>query len=325
MALGKQRLISGPSDAPNSCRSNGEFEETTDDPENVFIKNGQLYIQPTLQDPSLITNNNTLNLTKMGTCTSDYWANCVTTTNTTNGTIIQPVKSARLNTKKGATIKYGRIEVVAKIPQGDWLWPAIWMLPVNQTYGPWPESGEIDILESRGNNHTYIPGGNNIASSALHFGPDPMDDGYLKAHDTQSALHSEYGDEFHVYGLEWTPTHLYTYIDSRLLQVLYMPFNQRFWDLGNFPPASSNGTILLDPWAASPDKNAPFNEPFYLILNVAVGGTNGWFPDGFGGKPWVDGSSEAKLDFWNAREQWYPTWQKSSAMIIDSVKIWKQL
>lgn len=55
--------------------------------------------------------------------------------------MINPVRSARLNTKGKASIRYGRVEVVAKIPQGDWLWPAIWMLPQNDTYGPWPASG----------------------------------------------------------------------------------------------------------------------------------------------------------------------------------------
>lgn len=115
---------------------------------------------------------------------------CVASTNTTNGTIINPVKSARLNTRIGASIKYGRVEVVAKLPVGDWLWfvfhyltanekqanssrPAIWMLPVNQTYGPWPASGEIDIAESRGNNYTYPNGGNEVVSSTLHLGPEP--------------------------------------------------------------------------------------------------------------------------------------------------------
>lgn len=44
----------------------------------------------------------------------------------------------------------------ARLPRGDWLWPAIWMLPVRQDYGPWPMSGEIDIIESRGNDPSYI-------------------------------------------------------------------------------------------------------------------------------------------------------------------------
>lgn len=102
---------------------------TTADEENVFVKNNQLYLKPTLQDENLINNNNVIDLLSTGICTSDVWSNCVTGTNTTNGTIVSPVRSARLNTKIGASIKYGRIEVNAKIPQGDWLWPAIWLLP----------------------------------------------------------------------------------------------------------------------------------------------------------------------------------------------------
>lgn len=110
------------------------------DPANSFVQDGMLYIQPTLQDEALLTGNNTLNLLN-SSCTSNTWSDCVAVTNTTNGTIINPVKSARLNTKKSSSIKYGRIEVTAKLPAGDWLWPAIWMLPVNDTYGIWPASG----------------------------------------------------------------------------------------------------------------------------------------------------------------------------------------
>ncbi|KAK0767477.1 Beta-1,3-glucan-binding protein, partial [Friedmanniomyces endolithicus] len=76
------------------------------------------------------------------------------------------------------------------MPAGDWLWPAIWMLPVNSTYGPWPASGEIDIVESRGNNHTYPQGGNNIVSSTLHWGPDPGDDGWYMNNVKREALHT---------------------------------------------------------------------------------------------------------------------------------------
>lgn len=55
------------------------------------------------------------------------------------------MQSARLTTQKSFSIAFGKVEVRAKLPKGDWLWPAIWMLPVNNTYGPWPASGEIDV------------------------------------------------------------------------------------------------------------------------------------------------------------------------------------
>ena len=91
----------------NHITSNGQFEETTDTDENVFITGGELWIKPTLQDESLINTNTVLNLTQEGNCTSTVWSDCITATNVTNGTIVNPVKSARINTKKGASIQYG--------------------------------------------------------------------------------------------------------------------------------------------------------------------------------------------------------------------------
>jgi beta-glucanase (GH16 family) len=198
------------------------------------------------------------------------------------------------------------------------------MMPVSETYGAWPASGEIDIMESRGNNHTYSLGGNDKVSSALHWGPDPDNDAYLKTTNFKYALHSEYGDAFHVYGLEWTEKYLFTFVDTRLLQVFYNTFSTPFWEQGDFPFATENGTRLVDPWSQTGRDQTPFDQEFYLIINVAVGGQNGWFLDGHDGKPWVDASPTARSDFWNAREQWYPTWEKNGQMIVDKVQMWQQ-
>jgi beta-glucanase (GH16 family) len=135
-------------------------------------------------------------------CTGPKLSDCVTSTNTTNGTIVNPVKSGRINTKLGASIKFGRVEVVAKLPEGDWLWPAIWMLPKDSVYGEWPKSGEIDIMESRGNNYTYAQGGNNIVSSTLHFGPNSHNDGWWRNNVKRKNAHSPYSKAFHTYGVE---------------------------------------------------------------------------------------------------------------------------
>jgi hypothetical protein len=174
---------------------------TTDTDENVFVRDGELTIKPTLQDRSILETDHILDLRGQG-CTGSKWTDCVASTNTTNGTIINPVKSGRINTKRGASIKYGRVEVLAKLPAGDWLWPAIWMLPKDNAYGEWPRSGEIDIMESRGNNHTYKQGGNNIASSTLHFGPDGNNDGWWRNNVKRKALHTTYASDYNVFGVE---------------------------------------------------------------------------------------------------------------------------
>lgn len=306
---------------PLTITSNGQFEQTTNTEENSFVQDGALHIRPTLQDPALIEKNSVINLLKDGTCSSDTWNNCVATTNVTNGTIVNPVKSARLSTK--ASIKYGRVEVTAKLPAGDWLWPAIWMLPVKDTYGPWPASGEIDIVESRGNNWTYAQGGNDIASSTLHWGPDPVNDAWYQNNNKLQALRTTYSSGFNTFGLEWNEHYMFTYINSRLMQVMYVNFNKPFWAKGKFPPSDGNGTRLVDPWTSTGRHATPFDQDFYLILNVAVGGTNGWFEDGKSGKPWADQSAWAKKDFWAARDTWFPTWKDNGEMVVKSVKMWQ--
>lgn len=283
-----------------------------------------LVIKPTLQNATLVETNNVINLLADGTCSSTVWSDCVIGTNTTNGTIVNPVKSGRISTKGAASIKFGRIEIEARLPSGDWLWPAIWMLPVNNTYGPWPASGEIDIAESRGNNYTYPQGGDNIVSSTLHWGPDSDNDGWYQNNEKRQALHTAWSDKFHLYGVEWSEKYIFTYVDSRLAQVMYVGFTEPFWTKGHFPTSDTNGTLITNPWASTGRDNTPFDQDFYLILNVAVGGTNGWFDDGVESKPWADASTNAKSDFWNARDQWYPTWEKNGQMTVKSVKMWQQ-
>ncbi len=87
-----------------------------------------------------------------------------------------------------------------------------------------------------------------------------------------------------------------------------------------------NSTLFTNPWAASNSStgNAPFDQPFYLILNVAVGSTIGWFPDNIGGKPWLDSSTNSQWTFWSAVDKWFPTWGDgdSKGMTVRSVKMW---
>jgi beta-glucanase (GH16 family) len=153
---------------------NGEFQWTTDSDNNSFVDNGILYLTPTLTSDHLgeeaINNGYTLNLTQDGTCTSNNVSQCVAVSNTSKLTVINPVMSARLITKNTVSIKYGKVEVKAKFPTGDWLWPSIFMLPVNETYGKWPRSGEIDLVTGRGNNASYPTRGVDYAQSSLHWG-----------------------------------------------------------------------------------------------------------------------------------------------------------
>ena len=122
----------------------------------------------------------------------------------------------------------------------------------------------------------------------------------------------------HVYGLIWTEDRIQTYFDSPDNVILDVDTKtQSFWEKGGFEGDN--------PWKGEPN-NAPFNREFYLILNVAVGGTNGYFPDGECGKTWSDLSPTAVNDFWNSWGTWYKTWNypetNDAALKVDSIKVW---
>jgi hypothetical protein len=96
--------------------------------------------------------------------------------------------------------------------------------------------------------------------------------------------------------------------------------NTSFWERGGW----SANPSLSNPWQDSSNLNAPFDQRFYLVMNVAVGGTNGYFPDGEANKPWTDSSPNAMDSFWGGVNQWLPTWQQGGAdMVVDSVRVWQ--
>lgn len=308
------------------------FDWTTNDTSNAYVDDAGLHIVPTLTiDTTDITaaqlmNGYTVNLTATGTCSGTTAADCVAVSNLTTGTMINPVRSARLITRGLHSITYGRIEVVAKLPRGDWLWPAIWMMPENSVYGSWPKSGEIDIMESKGNPPSY-DGGRNTVGGTLHWGPTSSLDAFWRTMGVWYMKRGSFAEGFHTFGVQWTPSAIFTYVDTPLAQSLYVPFGNKYGDMysrGQFGSMSINGSIPVDPWAGTNAPNAPFDQPFYLILNVAVGSSSGYFANGYGNKPWVDGSKDAMEQFWNAKDAWYPTWGAgdSKGMTVKSVKMW---
>jgi beta-glucanase (GH16 family) len=119
-------------DTYNGNNRTGSFDWTTNDPSNVFTDEQGLHIVPTLTTETTnitageIMDGYVLNLTTAGTCTSTSVTSCSIRSNITSGDIVNPVRSARITTQGKKSITYGRVEVVAKMPKGDWLWPAIW-------------------------------------------------------------------------------------------------------------------------------------------------------------------------------------------------------
>ena len=157
--------------------------------------------------------------------------------------------SARINTRDRFAFRYGRIEARMKLPGGQGLWPAFWLLPQDFAYGGWAASGEIDVMEA-----VNLGGsGGNTVHGTIHYGGEwPNNvytgDAYVVATDAQS--------EFHTYALEWDATEMRWYVDD----VLYLVQSSWYSTNGNYP--------------------APFDQPFYILFNVAVGGNWPGAPNG---------------------------------------------
>ncbi|XP_045463336.1 beta-1,3-glucan-binding protein-like [Harmonia axyridis] len=255
-------------------------------------------------------------------CTNPAWYGCSRTGSPQ--TVINPIKSARIRTLNSFRFKYGELEARIKIPSGDWLWPALWLLPRNNQYGGWPSSGEIDIMESRGNKDLIDSTGKNIgsklASSTLHWGPSTLMNKYTKTHYEQSSYEG-FDQEWHIYQMVWTPDNITFKIDNQTIGTASPP-EGGFWEMGDF-----SNTNMVNPWRGG-SKMAPFDQEFYIVLNLAVGGTS-FFPDGAnnsgGQKPWSNKSPRASGDFWEGRNQWLPTWKMGTddqTLKIDYVKVW---
>ena len=151
--------------------------------------------------------------------------------------------SARMRTINKGDWKYGRFEASIKLPGTQGIWPAFWMMPTNSTYGTWPKSGEIDIMEHLGSIPETVFGTVHTASFNHAIGTE------VGTQTNNATLESD----FHVYALEWSPTQIDVFLDD----TKYFTFLN-----------SGNG---FEEW--------PFDQAFHFILNIAVGGNWPGAPD----------------------------------------------
>jgi beta-glucanase (GH16 family) len=158
----------------------------------------------------------------------------------------KPFTSARLVTKKKADWLYGRIEAKAKLPFGKGTWPAIWMLSTEAKYGGWPSSGEIDIMEHVGYDSGVVHG--TIHTEAYNHIKHTQKEGKITVNSVSS--------KFHIYAINWTDSKIDFIVDDNIYHTVTKGEGEDY-------------------------KGWPFDQPFHLIMNIAVGG-------GWGGKEGVD-------------------------------------
>ena len=169
-----------------------------------------------------------------------------------NGLVLQAtydgttVRSARIHTKDNFFFQYGKIEVTAKIPKGKGTWPAIWMMPNNPQYGHWPKSGEIDIMEHTAQELDKLFF---CLHTELYNHKRPKEQYY------SADFFPGITDDFHTFGLLWDKTKMTYLVDDKIVAEYIRGENGK-------------DTTHLG-W--------PFDQEYYLILNLAIGGM-------FGGK-----------------------------------------
>jgi len=189
---------------------NNEAQFYTDHPNNTFVKDGFLHIVGRIE--------------KMGS--KDY-------------------TSARIRTKGKKDFKFGRIDVRAKLPKGQGIWPAIWFMPTDDVYGGWPQSGEIDLMEMVGHEPNVLVG-------TVHFGPEwPKN---KSVGNRYTLPQGDFSNDFHVFTLIWQENKIAWLLNDQFI------YHQ------------------ITPDLLKPEKY-PFNERFHLILNLAIGGNWPGYPD----------------------------------------------
>ncbi|MFN8588146.1 MAG: family 16 glycosylhydrolase [Candidatus Eisenbacteria bacterium] len=183
--------------------------------------------------------------------------------------------SARLRSANLADFRYGKIEMRAKLPIGRGMWPAFWMLPTNSPYGNWPVSGEIDIMEYVGHQANQVFG-------TLHWGNPNQ----VYSSTTTTLPSGTFHDGFHTFAIEWEPNRIRWLLDD----VQYACKSNWVSSAGGYP--------------------APFDTPFHMLINLAVGGN-------------LPGSPDASTVFpQDYVIDWVRVWQKStdtSSILFDGM------
>lgn len=195
---------------------NAELEHYTNSTQNVFVQDGKLNLRALNEPKSFPQDPNRY---------AQY-------------------SSGKINTKNNFTLKYGRVDFRAKLPTGNGIWPALWMLPQDNVYGTWASSGEIDVMEAKGR----LPG---LSSGTIHYGGQWPANTYVSG-EYHFPSGQTIANDFHVYSVVWAEDNIKWYVDGKFFF-----------------------KATRDQWytnAAPNNPNAPFDQPFYLIMNLAIGG-----------------------------------------------------
>jgi beta-glucanase (GH16 family) len=202
----------------------------------------------------------------------------------------QSYTSGRIKTRSLFSQTYGLFEFRARVPAGQGLWPAVWMMSKDETYGGWPTSGELDLLETKGQETGLVQG-------SIHSGANPG------AHQTQTRTFQQSGlrppgfttTEFHTYSFQWTAGSVNVAATMK-------------WYVDGVNYYTQQGGWFIPSGVPSTNDDAPFDKPFYFLINMAVGGN-------YVGAPNIpNGTYVMQLDYLRAYSiSLRPTWKNDQS------------
>ncbi|XP_050351738.1 beta-1,3-glucan-binding protein 2-like isoform X2 [Nymphalis io] len=264
--------------------------------EAIRIENGTLIIKPDISNKE-IHDDKYISWDLGSSCTAEFGTReCVQTPS--GAQILPPVISGKISTKGLFSFKFGRIDVRAKLPIGNWLIPEINLEPVFHEYGKLHyTSGLMRVAYVRGNQEFS----GNLYSGAVLTDTEPGRSMFLKHY--YSSVN--WNNDFHVYSLIWRPGSLQMLVDN----LSYGTFNgDNDYNLNNVPQAGR--------WV---NENAPLDQMFYISLGVRVGGINDFEDSPL--KPWKNSNSKAMYKFWLSTLSWYSSWT-SPELVVDYVHVY---
>ncbi|CAH0584501.1 unnamed protein product [Chrysodeixis includens] len=291
-------------------------------PENKFVGEPDFPFNMYLQDNSVTVEDGKLSI-KPVTLESIYGENFVRQTLDINarctgviGTtdcareasgaqILPPIVSAKITTKNTFAFKFGKIEVRAKLPLGDWIYPEIQLEPRDNIYGINNyASGIIRVATNKGNAEF---------SKKLYAGPImSATEPYRSSHLRERTGSDAWTKDFHIYSVEWRPDGISLFVDGEKYGEVRPPSE------GFYKSASENHVQAASQWLKG-TVMAPFDDMFYIAVGLNVGGVREFADND--NKPWKNEATKAMINFWNARDQWHSTWFEERALQIDYVRV----
>ncbi|XP_065225845.1 uncharacterized protein LOC135849378 [Planococcus citri] len=279
----------------------------------IYLREGVLFIKPRVQPHAFIEKDSTFTLEN---CTGKV-DEC--TKKSEKFIILPPIQSGQISTERSFRFLYGKVEVQAKLPVGDWIVPQIWLMPATKEYGDYYQSGQIRIAMSRGNADFHC--------SDDHFGYRRLEMGvYLSDHAINvkkkvfyKEVSEDWPNKYHNFSVTWTPDLIAFHVDGEEVGMIQPEAGQTMRQIVGLP--ESDEYIYKN----STNKMAPFDREFHLTLGVSVGGISD-FPDECKStpkKPWTNRSPKGMLNFWKDRDNWRPTWKdEEHALQVEHVKVW---